>query len=61
MRYVVLLLVLVLAGCTPTFDLVCKGKGSISFQGGPYAGGVIGDCGDGFEYHRASPGANPGK
>ena len=49
-----LLALLLLAGCSalPPMHIVCKGKGTLAFQGGPYAGTVQGDCGEGFEYHR---------
>lgn len=42
------------AGCSlaPPIHIECKGKGTISFSGGPYAGMASGDCGDGFKYIR---------
>lgn len=41
-------------GCSlaPPIHIECKGKGTISFSGGPYAGMASGDCGDGFKYIR---------
>jgi hypothetical protein len=46
-----------LAGCgsMAPVHIACRGKGVLAFQGGPYAGTVQGDCGDGFEYIRSSP------
>ena len=57
MKILVTLLVLLLTGCAhlPPMHIVCKGKGTLAFQGGPYAGMVSGDCGEGFEYSRTSP------
>jgi hypothetical protein len=53
-RAVIVGLILLLTGCSTLgpVHIVCKGKGTLAFQGGPYAGSVQGDCGDGFEYHR---------
>lgn len=54
MRYfVVILAIMIVAGCTlAPLNIRCKGKGVLAFQGGPYAGTVQGDCGEGFEYSR---------
>lgn len=52
-----ILLALLLTGCSALapMHVVCKGKGTLAFQGGPYAGMVAGDCGEGFEYKRVTP------
>lgn len=38
--------------------IACKGKGVLAFQGGPYAGTIQGDCGDGFSYEQGPPSGN---
>ena len=50
-------LLLLIGGCARadyqgSFD--CKGKGTLSGQGGPYAGSVMFDCGPGASIRRKS-------
>lgn len=56
-RPMLLLAVVVLSGCSALspMHVSCKGKGTLTLMGGPYAGTVQGDCGDGFEYLRTKP------
>jgi hypothetical protein len=55
-RALLILAALLLAGClNPTMHITCKGKGTLAVQGGPYAGMITGDCGEGFTYRRETP------
>lgn len=52
--FYIYIVALLCAGCAylPPMEVICKGKGVLSVQGGPYAGNIQGDCGEGFTYQR---------